>query len=110
METKQYKYRINELMNKLPISDYKKLLRIAPSELRVTPTTFNNYRNIRADDPDDLRDIPHEKVLMLERLFSIGPGELENFTITTRSLADISFTEPDDTEARISKKFNLNKP
>jgi len=71
-----YKYRINELLADLPMRDYRRAKKIIPKVLGVSPNTFANYRSIKADED---RDIPHEKVALLEKIFDISPGSLECF-------------------------------
>ena len=72
-----FKYRINEMLNKLTVKDYRKAILVIPQLLNVSQKTFNNYRKIKLDDK---QDIPHEKVVILEKLFDIKPGDLQNFT------------------------------
>ena len=76
MEQSVFKYRINELLNTLPVKEYRKAMRIIPRQLGISDKTFSNYRNIKIDD---VQDIPHEKVALLEKLLDVKPGELENF-------------------------------
>jgi len=83
-----YKYRINELLTSLPVKDYRKALKIIPKVLGVSLNTFTNYRNIKLHED---RDIPHQKVALLESIFGIKPGELEGYRrsrITIRDLLD----------------------
>jgi len=68
-----YKYRINELLEKLTMKEYQQVIRIIPRILEVSGNTFYNYRNIKLGES---RDIPHLKVLQLERLFNLKIGEL----------------------------------
>ena len=80
-----FKYRIDELLNKLTVKDYRKALLIVPQLLNISQKTFNNYRKIKLNDK---QDIPHEKVVILEKLFVISPGELQNFTFVVESIFD----------------------
>ncbi|MBK0383554.1 hypothetical protein I5M32_11355 [Pedobacter sp. SD-b] len=80
---KNYKYRINEMMENLPIRLHRKASVIIPKKLNVSTATFSNYRNIQLND---IQDIPYEKVIMLEKLFSLKHGSLQNFTIDTPSI------------------------
>jgi len=54
----------------------------------VSAKTFANYRNIKLNDS---QDIPHEKVVVLENLFDLEPGKLQNFVVTIKPI--IEFTE-----------------
>lgn len=84
------KYKINECLLKLPISKYRMAIRLIPKYLRISLNTFHNYRNILLTDN---QDIPHEKVVMFEKLFELKPGELLNKrigSITLRELLDKS--------------------
>ncbi|WP_345948341.1 MULTISPECIES: hypothetical protein [unclassified Mucilaginibacter] len=78
MDEIEFKYRIEELLNQLSVKQYRQAVRLIPQYLAVSPKTFANYRNIRLNDS---RDIPHEKVAIMEKLFALQPGELQNFTI-----------------------------
>lgn len=73
-----YKYRINDLLSHLPMKDYRKALKVIPKVLSVSLNTFSNYRRIRLHEK---QDIPHQKVLMLEKVFNVEKGQLENFKI-----------------------------
>jgi hypothetical protein len=81
-----YKYRINDLLAQLPMKDYRKALKIIPKALNISFNTFSNYRNIKIDDD---QDIPHQKVLHLEKLFSLNAGELANFQPQYKSLTQL---------------------
>lgn len=88
-----FKYRIDELLNKLTVKDYRKAILIVPQLLSISQKTFNNYRKIKLEDK---QDIPHEKVVILEKLFAINPGELQNFTFIVEPI--FSFSEEKDLE------------
>jgi glutamate mutase epsilon subunit len=88
-----FKYRIDELLNKLTVKDYRKALLIVPQLLNISQKTFNNYRKIKLEDK---QDIPHEKVVILEKLFVVSTGELQNFTFVVESIFD--FDEKHDLE------------
>jgi hypothetical protein len=60
-------------------------LRILPEILGVTSKSFDNYRKIAIDEP---QDIPHEIVAKLEAFFSLEPGQLQNYTVDTRPIAE----------------------
>lgn len=97
-----FKYRINELLNAMPVKEYKKAIHIIPKQLDISEKTFANYRNIKIHD---LQDIPHEKVVLLEKLFDIKPGELDNFILIVNPITTISngaSVEP----AKMSIKIN----
>lgn len=78
-----YKYRINELLNNLPMKDYKKAIKIIPKALGVSINTFSNYRNIKIDED---KDIPYQKVVALEKIFGLIPGTLGNFEINQKTI------------------------
>jgi hypothetical protein len=81
-----YKYRINDMLGNLPMKDYRKALKVIPKTLGVSPNTFTNYRNIKLDD---VRDIPHQKVSMLEAMFGLKPGGLKNFCTECKPISQI---------------------
>lgn len=85
-----FKYRIDELMNQFPVSQYRLAMRLIPQLLDVSPKTFANYRNIKLNDS---QDIPHEKVVLLEKLFALEPGELQNFLIVASPISEL--TDPE---------------
>lgn len=78
-----WKYKVNNHLEKLTVKEYKAAIRIIPEVLDVAVNTFHNYRKIKLHDT---QDIPYEKVKMLEILFGVRPGELENFAITGEPL------------------------
>lgn len=81
-----YKYRINELLNNLPMKDYKKALKLIPGILGVSVNTFSNYRNIKLNDD---KDIPHQKVVILEKVFDLAAGTLGNFQTNQKSIKEL---------------------
>jgi hypothetical protein len=85
-----FKYRIDELMNQFPVLQYRLAMRLIPQLLDVSPKTFANYRNIKLNDS---QDIPHEKVALLEKLFALEPGELQNFVIVASPISKL--TDPE---------------
>lgn len=103
MTDKKYKYRINELLNNLPLFVNRKALKVIPKELNVSVATFTNYRNIQIGDN---QDIPHEKVCVLEKIFSLQPNELQNFTVDAKPLSSIVL---DADEGSIVTKYQLQK-
>ncbi|MBD1364410.1 hypothetical protein IDJ77_11375 [Mucilaginibacter sp. ZT4R22] len=97
------KYRINEMLDRLPIKKNKQALKILPNELGVSTATFNNYRAITVED---VQDIPHMAVVKLEQFFSLEPGQLQNITPDVRPIAD---RPDDDNQGDIAAEFNLSK-
>ncbi|MFD1255745.1 hypothetical protein ACFQ3S_02970 [Mucilaginibacter terrae] len=85
-----FKYRIDEFLNQLPVLQYRHAMRLIPELLDVSPRTFANYRNIKLNDS---RDIPHEKVALLEKLFALHPGELQNFVIVASPITELTDTD-----------------
>jgi len=81
-----YKYRINYFLAALPMKDYRKALKIIPKAINVSINTFSNYRNIKLTDE---QDIPHQKVQMLEKIFNLRSGELENYDVEYKSLKQL---------------------
>jgi len=80
------KYKINECLLKLPISDYRASIRVIPRYMRISLNTFHNYRNILMTDR---QDIPHEKVVIFEKLFELRPGELLNSRVKSKTLKEL---------------------
>lgn len=81
-----YKYRINDILIQLPMKDYRKALKLIPKAINVSVNTFSNYRNIKLTDQ---QDIPHQKVVLLERILGLNRGDLENFAAEYKSLEEL---------------------
>ncbi len=81
-----YKYRINEILNNLPMKDYKKAMKLIPKVLGVSTNTFANYRNIKIDEE---RDIPYQKVILLEKIFELEPETLGNFVTNYKTISEL---------------------
>lgn len=79
------KYKINECLLSLPVAEYRAALRFLPKYLGISLNTFHNYRNILLNDT---QDIPHEKVMVMEKLFELKPGELCNKMIYVKTLKE----------------------
>lgn len=75
MQIKPRKYKINDFLLRLPVPQYREAVKIIPKVLGVSLNTFHNYRNILLND---LQDIPHEKVILFEKLFELKEGGLIN--------------------------------
>jgi len=80
------KYKINEFLDKLTVKEYKFALKKIPVLLDVSTNTFHNYRRIRLGEA---QDIPYEKVKILEILFGVKSGGLENAKVTGKSLLQL---------------------
>ncbi|TKC04909.1 hypothetical protein [Pedobacter frigoris] len=91
------KYKINEYLLKLPISDYRAAIRLIPKYMRISLNTFHNYRNILLADR---QDIPHEKVVMFEKIFDLKPGELLNKIVRSKTLKELLNKERDNFSGR----------
>lgn len=68
------------------MKDYRKALKLLPKAINVSSNTFSNYRNIKLTDE---QDIPHQKVVLLEKIFGLASGELENFESDFKSLQQL---------------------
>lgn len=69
-------------------------MRLIPEQLNVSAKTFANYRNIKLNDS---QDIPHEKVVVLENLFDLEPGKLQNFVVTIKPITEFTETNIQNT-------------
>ncbi len=81
-----WKYRINDHLDRLTLKEYRAAIKIIPKVLDVSVNTFHNYRRIKLRDK---QDIPYEKVKMLENLFEVKTGELDNFRLQGASLRQL---------------------
>ncbi len=86
MAKKIEKYKINEFLEKLTVKEYRFALKKIPVILDVSTNTFHNYRRILLGE---VQDIPYEKVKILEILFNVKPGALENQKLTGKSLVQL---------------------
>lgn len=86
MNHKIRKYKINDFLLRLPVPQYREAVKILPKVLGVSLNTFHNYRNILLDDK---QDIPHEKVILFEKLFEMRGGELINKELRCKPLKDL---------------------
>lgn len=90
MKQNMEKYRINAFMEGLTVREYKFAIKVIPQVLQVSVNTFHNYRRIRTGSK---QDIPYEKVKLLELLFGVQSGALENSKIKGKSLTDLFKTQ-----------------
>lgn len=86
MHNKARKYKINDFLLRLPVPQYREAVKIIPKVLGVSLNTFHNYRNILLND---LQDIPHEKVILFEKLFELKVGGLVNKELKCKSLKEL---------------------
>jgi len=80
------KYKINDFLENLTIKEYKFAMKMIPRVLKVSMNTFHNYRRIKLGER---QDIPYEKVRLLEILFEIENGSLENIKTRGKSLVEL---------------------
>ena len=80
------KYKIEEEMNKLNLKSYKAASRLIPKYLNIAFNTFHNYRKLPINGK---ADIPYATVIMLEGIFGLERGELANYPISEKSLAQL---------------------
>lgn len=81
-----FKYRINEVLANMPMKDYRKTLKVIPEAIGVSANTFSNYRNIKCNED---KDIPHQKVVLLERIFGLDSGGLDNFHVVHKPIRQL---------------------
>jgi hypothetical protein len=86
MNNKTRKYKINDFLLRLPVPQYREAVKIIPRILGVSLNTFHNYRNILWNDK---QDIPHEKVILFEKLFELRGGELINKELKCKPLKEL---------------------
>nr|WP_121269963.1 hypothetical protein [Pedobacter schmidteae] len=86
MTNKARKYKINDFLLRLPVPQYREAVRIIPRIMGISLNTFHNYRNILIGDK---QDIPHEKVIMFEKMFEMRVGDLINRDIRCKPLKEL---------------------
>ncbi|MFM6975509.1 MAG: hypothetical protein ACKOW2_01510 [Sphingobacteriaceae bacterium] len=74
------------MLSNLPMKDYKKALKVIPKVLKISPNTFFNYRNIKANEE---RDVPYQKMLQLEQIFGVKPGGLQNAPVKCKHINEL---------------------
>ncbi len=84
------KYKINECLLKYNLPDHQQAMKELPKLLNISLNTFHNYRNMLVDAK---QDIPHEKVVLFEKLFELKGGELLNKNIDSLPLKEILHRE-----------------
>lgn len=99
LQEKQKKYRINEMLGKLPHAFYKKAMNALPALLEISSRTFDNYRAINIDDK---KDIPYRHVVAMEQFFGVEAGALSNLHFDIKSINKKSDA--------LAEKFGLTKP
>lgn len=77
------KYRIDEYLFSLNVRQYRKAMLLLPNLLGISLNTFHNYRKILLGES---KDIPYEKVVLMEHLFEFEQGTLANQNPTSESL------------------------
>jgi len=80
------KYRINEFLDRLTVREYKFAMKAIPELLDVSMNTFHNYRRIKVGEK---QDVPYEKIKLMEILFGVKSGELENEKMHGKSLSEL---------------------
>ncbi len=70
------KYKINECMENLTVSQYRIVYKQVLQTIGKTKSTFNKYCKLQINDPED---IPYLVVRKLEILFDLKPGQLANY-------------------------------
>lgn len=93
MNNNNRKYKINDFLLRLPVHQYRETIKILPKILGISLNTFNNYRNILLGDS---QDIPHEKVVLFEKLFEMQGGELMNKELRCKPLRELLQQGRDD--------------
>jgi hypothetical protein len=106
MQDTEKKYRINEFLNRLSVTDNRKAINFLPRQLGISVATFNNYRNI---DVDSAQDIPHIIVVKLEKFFSLSPRALENTAYFFRIQSEMRPLSEIDDKDTLASKYHLEK-
>jgi len=99
MDSQEKKYKIDEMLNKLPMKDYKKALKVLPELLDISYAAFMKYKAIKVSD---VQDIPYTIVVQLEQFFGLEPGSLQNFSTDIKPIADYS-------DEVVENKYGLTK-
>lgn len=81
-----YKYRIKEYLEELNIKEYHFAMKTIPDIIGVGSTTFRTY----IDLPSDCKfDISHQKVVLLEKLFGVHPGQLLSVPVDSETIQQL---------------------
>lgn len=81
-----YKYRILELLRKLPRYNEKQLRELLPEQIGVSPETFNSWLYIKADSA---REIKAVAIFIIAEALQVEPIELFTNPPTIFTLEDM---------------------
>ena len=70
------KYKIHQLLIKLPKEDYDKCMKSLPDKLGVTQRTFYRWKSLKIEDPSE---IPADKLFQLAQFFGVKMEDMFNF-------------------------------
>lgn len=82
-KSRKYKYKIDDCLEKLNVTDYAKAMKAIPLELAISCNTFQNYRKLMLSSKSD---IPYILIRRLENIFNLERGGLENFVLEFKDL------------------------
>ena len=102
LKSSQLKYRIKEMLESLPISEYRIAKKVIPLNLGISRSTFQKYIEASIDDH---YSIPTDNLALLADYFECKMEELFNFKtkpLTPNHKRRIELK-------RIAKKFGLEK-
>jgi hypothetical protein len=105
MKQNQKKYKINQFLLSLSVSEYRRAMRIIPKILGISLNTFHNYRNM---DLDAKQDMPYAIVVRCELLFEMEPGFLFNGAVKQLPLKSLLKREPLPKSVKTNKKNGQN--
>ena len=86
MKEETKKYKIDAYLFSLTVKEYRSAMHILPKILDISLNTFHNYRKINIDEE---KDIPYEKVVLMEHLFALKTGELTNRNLHSETLKEL---------------------
>src|SRR5690554_97156 len=95
-----YKYRILELLDKLPYRDHKMAMSRIPIAIGVSKTTFSDWRYIKEDSS---RMIPAEKLYLIATFFGVEVKDMFNTPPTSIDYDQMRL----EYEEEKKEKFNL---
>ncbi len=79
------KYKIQDCLDNMTKREYDRIIKMIPPLIGKSYNTFNNYKNIRLNDREE---IPYRVGIILEYFFDLQPGGLYRYPIKSISYKD----------------------
>lgn len=99
-----YKFRLNELLGRLSVPEYREALELLPKFLGCSASTLNRWRYVKKSD---LFDLPYSVVVKLASYFNIPPAEI--YTDQEMIKKNYSLNKKKDDKSTIYNSIDIAK-